>query len=91
MSVAVIVGIRGLRQSPVGPVVQQRPVFSSAHFGVEFGPQTGTPYTMLREPLLDGTAPSAFTYLEGLGIIAVTAGLASLFMARLQKRLIFHL
>jgi ABC-type polysaccharide/polyol phosphate export permease len=46
---------------------------------------------LLREPLLDGAAPSVFTYLEGLGIIAVAAGLACLFMARLQKRLIFHL
>lgn len=46
---------------------------------------------LIREPLLEGTAPSAFTYLEGLGIIAAAAGLASLLMARLQKRLIFHL
>lgn len=46
---------------------------------------------LIREPLLDGTAPSAFTYLQGLFIIAASAGLACLMMARLQKRLIFHL
>jgi ABC-type polysaccharide/polyol phosphate export permease len=47
--------------------------------------------SLIREPLLDGTAPSVFTYLEGFVIIAVAAGLACFFMARLQKRLIFHL
>jgi ABC-type polysaccharide/polyol phosphate export permease len=46
---------------------------------------------LVREPILEGTSPSAFTYFQGLVIISVAAGLASLIMARLQKRLIFHL
>ncbi len=46
---------------------------------------------LIREPILDGSAPSAFTYFKGLVIISAAAGLACLLMARLQKRLIFHL
>jgi ABC-type polysaccharide/polyol phosphate export permease len=46
---------------------------------------------MIRDPILDGIAPSAFTYFKGLVMIAVVAGLACMLMARLQKRLIFHL
>src|SRR5262249_6471087 len=46
---------------------------------------------LIRDPILEGGAPSAFTYFEGLIIISATAGLACLLMARLQKRLIFHL
>jgi lipopolysaccharide transport system permease protein len=46
---------------------------------------------LIRDPLLEGTVPSAFTYFQGLVIISATAGLACLCMARLQKRLIFHL
>jgi lipopolysaccharide transport system permease protein len=46
---------------------------------------------LIREPLLDGVAPSVFTYFQGLVIISVATGLACFFMDRLQKRLIFHL
>lgn len=46
---------------------------------------------MIRKPLMEGTAPSVFTYAQGLIIISLTTVLACLFMARLQKRLIFHL
>src|SRR5262249_13705923 len=41
---------------------------------------------MIREPILDGVMPSAFTYFKGLIIISAAAGLACLLMARLQKR-----
>src|SRR5262249_18937093 len=46
---------------------------------------------LIRDPILDGTAPSTSTYLQGLGIIAAVAGLAAFAMSRLQNRLIFHL
>lgn len=46
---------------------------------------------LIRDPILDGVSPSAFTFFQGLVIISATAGLACLLMARLQKRLIFHL
>ncbi len=46
---------------------------------------------LIRDPILEGIIPSAFTYFEGLVIISAAAGLACLLMARLQKRLIFHL
>lgn len=46
---------------------------------------------LIRDPLLEGTAPSAFTYLQGFVIIAAAAGIAALMLSRLQKRLIFQL
>jgi lipopolysaccharide transport system permease protein len=46
---------------------------------------------LIREPLLDGVAPSVFTYFQGLAIISLTTALACLVLARLQKRLIFHM
>ena len=46
---------------------------------------------LIREPILEGTAPALSTYLQGLAIIAASAGLAAYLLARLQKRLIFHL
>ena len=46
---------------------------------------------LIREPLLDGNAPSVFTYFKGFVIISITTGVATLAMSRLQKRLIFHL
>jgi ABC-type polysaccharide/polyol phosphate export permease len=46
---------------------------------------------LIRDPILEGVSPSAFTFFQGLIIILATAGLACVLMARLQKRLIFHL
>jgi len=46
---------------------------------------------LIREPLLEGVAPSAFTYLQAFVIIAGAAALAAVALARLQKKLIFHL
>jgi lipopolysaccharide transport system permease protein len=46
---------------------------------------------LIRDPILDGTAPSLNTYAHALMIFAVTAGLASYLMSRAQKKLIFHL
>jgi ABC-type polysaccharide/polyol phosphate export permease len=46
---------------------------------------------LIRDPILDGTAPSLTTYAHGLLILVITGGLATYFMSRAQKRLIFHL
>ena len=46
---------------------------------------------LIRAPILDGAAPSLFTYLQGCGIVAATTGLAAYLLARHQKRLIFQL
>lgn len=46
---------------------------------------------LIREPILEGTPPTFMTYLQGLAFLIAAAGLASWLLARLQKRLIFHL
>jgi ABC-type polysaccharide/polyol phosphate export permease len=46
---------------------------------------------LIRDPILEGTAPSLSTYAHALLIFAVVAGLASWMMSRFQKTLIFHL
>jgi lipopolysaccharide transport system permease protein len=46
---------------------------------------------LVRKPILEGTLPSATTYLIAAGTAAVLAGAASAMLARLQKRLIFSL
>lgn len=46
---------------------------------------------LVREPLLDGTLPSLGSYAQGLALIALAGGVACVLLARIQKRLIFHL
>lgn len=46
---------------------------------------------LLRDPVLEGRAPSLMTYLFALAVASAAAGLAGLVLARLQRRLIFHL
>jgi len=46
---------------------------------------------LIRDPILDGTVPSLATYAKALLILVVSGGLASWFMSRHQKTLIFHL
>ena len=46
---------------------------------------------LFREPLLNGKLPTENSYLIAIGCVAVCATLASLTLARLQRRLIFYL
>jgi len=46
---------------------------------------------LFREPILNHTVPSAFTYFKGLVIVGIAVGLAAYLLARHQKRLIFQL
>jgi len=46
---------------------------------------------LMRDPILEGTTPSLITYAHGILILVVTGGLATYFMSRAQKKLIFHL
>jgi ABC-type polysaccharide/polyol phosphate export permease len=46
---------------------------------------------LVREPILDGRIPSSMTYAVAGTTVLVTAFAASLTLARLQRRLIFHL
>ncbi len=46
---------------------------------------------LVRDPLLDGSLPSMATYAQGLLLIALAGAWACAFLARIQKRLIFHL
>jgi ABC-type polysaccharide/polyol phosphate export permease len=46
---------------------------------------------LVREPILDGHAPSLLTYGVACSTIVVTLSAASITLARLQRRLIFHL
>jgi len=46
---------------------------------------------LIRDPLVEGTAPSLSTYATGLAIICVTSGLAAWALKRLHRKLIFQL
>jgi len=46
---------------------------------------------LIRDPILEGTAPSLLTYGEAVAFVAAFAGLAVWLLLRAQKRLIFHL
>lgn len=46
---------------------------------------------LVRQPILDGTIPSAATWGTALVTVFITASAAALTMSRLQRRLIFHL
>jgi lipopolysaccharide transport system permease protein len=46
---------------------------------------------LIREPILEGHAPSPLTYAVACSTIFVTLSVASITLSRLQRRLIFHL
>ncbi|MFL5338828.1 MAG: ABC transporter permease [Gemmataceae bacterium] len=46
---------------------------------------------LIRDPILNGTAPELATYGQALGVVAVVTALAAALLVRSQKRLIFHM
>jgi ABC-type polysaccharide/polyol phosphate export permease len=46
---------------------------------------------LIREPILEGRTPSLSTYSAAITTVSVVAGAAALTLARLQRRIIFHL
>lgn len=47
--------------------------------------------TLLRDPLLDGVVPTPMTYLKGFFVVAIFAAVASVVLAKSQRRLVYYL
>jgi ABC-type polysaccharide/polyol phosphate export permease len=46
---------------------------------------------LVREPILEGRAPSAVTFATAIAIVSLVAGSAAIVLVRLQRRIIFYL